>query len=231
MIPPVPRRIPHSITQLGRVRHDEYAWMKDENWQKVLRDPSLLRTDIAEALREENTYTEHCLAEMAPLRETLLKEMIGRVPPAEDSVPWPDGDWLYFSRFAKDAQHPVYLRRPRAGGDEQVLLDVEALAKEHAYFALAGTRHSDDHRIFVYAADTQARKSIASTASTSKQVKPMPQPSRVRRAALSSRRIISGCSGSIVTITVARHGSIAARSPVVRMCWYSTRRIRASSSA
>lgn len=155
MIPPVPRRVPHSITQLGRVRQDDYAWMKDENWQKVLRDPSLLRTDIAEALREENAYTEHCLAEMAPVRETLLKEMIGRIPPAEDSVPWPDGDWLYFSRFAKGAQHPVYLRRPRAGGDEQVLLDVEALAKEHAYFALAGTRHSDDHRIFVYAADTQ----------------------------------------------------------------------------
>jgi len=155
MIPPTPRRIPHSITQLGRIRQDDYAWMKDENWQKVLRDPSLLRPDIAQALREENAYTEHCLAEMASLREILLNEMIGRIPPAEDSVPWPDGEWLYFSRFAKDAQHPVYLRRPRAGGEEQVLLDVDALAKEHAYFALAATRHSDDHRVFVYAADTQ----------------------------------------------------------------------------
>ena len=161
MIPPSPRRVPHTITQLDRVRQDDYAWMKDENWQKVLRDPSLLRTDIAEALREENAYTEHCLAPMAPERETLLREMIGRIPPAEDSVPWPDGDWLYFSRFAKDAQHPVYLRRPRRSGGEgqdeaeQVLLDVDALAKAHAYFALAATRHSDDHRVFVYAADTQ----------------------------------------------------------------------------
>jgi len=155
MIPPSPRRVPHTITQLERVRHDDYAWMKDENWQKVLRDPSLLRTDIAEALREENTYTEECLGSMAREREILLKEMIGRIPPTEDSVPWPDGAWLYFSRFAKDAQHPVYLRRPRLGGDEQILLDVDALAKSYAYFALAGTRHSDDHRVFVYAADTQ----------------------------------------------------------------------------
>jgi len=155
MIPPSPRRVPHTITQLERVRQDDYAWMKDENWQKVLRDPSLLRTDIAEALREENSYTEHCLANVAPERAALLQEMIGRIPPAEDSVPWPDGAWLYFSRFAKDAQHPVYLRRPRSGGEDQVLLDVEALAKSHAYFALAGVRHSDDHRVFVYAADTQ----------------------------------------------------------------------------
>jgi oligopeptidase B len=38
--PPVARKIPKTIEQLGRVRVDDYAWMKDDNWQKVLRDPA-----------------------------------------------------------------------------------------------------------------------------------------------------------------------------------------------
>ena len=37
--PPIADRRPHSIEQLGRVRNDDYAWLKDEDWQKVMRDP------------------------------------------------------------------------------------------------------------------------------------------------------------------------------------------------
>ena len=39
-VPPRPRKDPKRIEQLGRVRVDDYAWMKDDNWQQVLRDPS-----------------------------------------------------------------------------------------------------------------------------------------------------------------------------------------------
>jgi oligopeptidase B len=43
--PAAPRR-PHSFTLHGVTIHDDYAWLKDENWQEVLRDPQLLDADI-----------------------------------------------------------------------------------------------------------------------------------------------------------------------------------------
>jgi oligopeptidase B len=60
--PPRPRHVPRRIEQLGRVRDDDYAWMKDENWQAVLRDPSVLNADIRDHLVAENAYCDAVLA-------------------------------------------------------------------------------------------------------------------------------------------------------------------------
>ena len=40
---PVARIEPKTITNWAARRTDNYAWLKDENWQEVMRDPSLLR--------------------------------------------------------------------------------------------------------------------------------------------------------------------------------------------
>ncbi|MCK5908406.1 MAG: S9 family peptidase, partial [Caulobacter sp.] len=47
-VPPVAKKTPKTIEQLGRKLTDDYAWMKDDNWQKVLRDPTLIKADIKE---------------------------------------------------------------------------------------------------------------------------------------------------------------------------------------
>ena len=44
--PPVAKKIPVVIEQLGRTRTDDYQWMKDDNWQAVLRDPTLIKADV-----------------------------------------------------------------------------------------------------------------------------------------------------------------------------------------
>ena len=143
------------IEQLGHVRIDDYAWMKDENWQRVLRDPAALRPDIAEHLRAENAYTASMLRATEALQATILGEMAGRLKPDEMSPPLPDGPWEYYARYAPGAEQPIYARRPRGGGDEQVLLDVDALARGHGYFVVADARHSPDHALFAYAEDAQ----------------------------------------------------------------------------
>ncbi|HEX7945828.1 MAG TPA: S9 family peptidase, partial [Phenylobacterium sp.] len=60
--PPVAPKIPHTITQLGRTRTDDYAWMKDDNWREVLRDPSAIKADVKSYLEAENTYVKALLA-------------------------------------------------------------------------------------------------------------------------------------------------------------------------
>ena len=37
---------PLTMTHHGIERNDKYAWLKDENWQEVMRDPSKLKKEI-----------------------------------------------------------------------------------------------------------------------------------------------------------------------------------------
>jgi oligopeptidase B len=158
-VPPVARKVPCRITQLGRVREDDYAWMKDANWQALLRDPTLLRADIRDHLVAENGYTEAMLASTKALQAEILAEMTGRIKQDDASVPVPDGAWEYYNRYEIGAQHPLYARRPCGAADgEEILLDAEAQAKGHDFFHIAAARHSPDHRLFAYAEDSQGSK-------------------------------------------------------------------------
>jgi oligopeptidase B len=154
--PPVAAKIPHRIEQLGRVRVDEYAWMKDENWQQVLRDPKALRADIRAHLEAENAYTKAVLAGTEQLQAQLFAEMKGRIKEDDSSVPAPDGRFEYYVRYDSGAEHPIHARRPRGRAEpEEVLLDEPALAKGKAYFHVGHAGHSPDHALFAWAADEQ----------------------------------------------------------------------------
>src|SRR5690349_11091260 len=154
--PPLPRKDPKRIEQLGRVRVDDYAWMKDDNWQKVLRDPSVLKADVREHLMAENAYTAALLASTEALQKQLFEEMKGRIKEDDSSVPSPDGPWEYYSRYEIGAEHPVHARRPRGSqAGEQVLLDEDALSKGKAYFQVGAASHSPDHAHYAWAADEQ----------------------------------------------------------------------------
>ena len=154
--PPVAPRQPKRIEQLGRVRTDDYAWMKDENWREVLHDPKALRADIRAHLEAENAYTKAMLASTEALQTQLFDEMKGRIKPDDASVPEPDGQFEYYVRYEAGAQHPIYARRFRSpAAKEEVLLDADALSKGKAYFNLAAAEHSPDHSLYAYAADEQ----------------------------------------------------------------------------
>ena len=153
--PPVARKIPVTIEQLGRTRIDDYHWMKDDNWQAVLRDPTLIKADVKEHLMAENAYREAMLAPTLPLQTRLFEEMKGRIKEDDSSVPAPDGPWEYYSRFEAGMQHPLFCRRPRGGGPETILLDANALAEGKAYSEVSSVEHSPDHTLFAYAEDAQ----------------------------------------------------------------------------
>ncbi|MGC1303816.1 MAG: S9 family peptidase [Caulobacteraceae bacterium] len=154
--PPAAEKRPLSIEQLGRTRVDDYAWLKDADWQKVMRDPQALRPDIRTHLEAENAYTKAMLAGTETLQAELFQEMRGRIKEDDSSVPSPDGAFDYYARYETGAQHPVYARRPRDQADgEQVLLDADDAAKGKAFFDIGHVEHSDDHQLFAYAVDEQ----------------------------------------------------------------------------
>jgi len=154
-VPPVAKKIPVRIEQLGRVRTDDYQWMKDDNWQAVLRDPTLIKAEVKEHLDAENAYREAMMVSTLPLQAAMFEEMKGRIKEADSSVPSPDGPWEYYVEYRTGDQHPRYMRQPRGGGTAQLLLDANALAEGKAYSEVSAAEHSPDHALFAYAEDAQ----------------------------------------------------------------------------
>jgi oligopeptidase B len=155
-VPPIAEKRPRRTEQLGRVRVDDYAWMKDENWRRVLHDPAALDPAIRAHLEAENAYTAATLASTLPLQAQLFEEMKARIKPDDSSVPAADGPWEYYARYAPGGQHPVMARRPRGQADgEEVLIDADALSKGKAYFQLGQASHSPDHALYAWSADEQ----------------------------------------------------------------------------
>jgi oligopeptidase B len=152
--PLAPRR-PHSFTAHGITVTDDYAWLKDANWQEVLRDPSVLDPDIRKYLEAENDYTESLLGHTAGLQKALIAEMRGRIKEDDSSVPAPDGPFAYMGKFREGGQHELFGRIPRDGGDAEIILDGDKLAADQKYFKFGGARHSPDHRLEAWSADVK----------------------------------------------------------------------------
>ncbi len=153
MKPPIAPRHPSRRTLHGVTITDDYAWLKDEKWQEVLRDPSLLDPEIRAYLEAENAYAEERLRPTQALQKALVAEMRGRIKEDDSGVPTPDGPFAYLWKFREGGQHQQIGRMPRDGGEMQTILDGDALAKQSEYFKFGGTRHSPDHKLEAWSAD------------------------------------------------------------------------------
>jgi oligopeptidase B len=151
--PPHAEKRPVSTIHHGVRLTDDYGWLRADNWQDVMRDPAVLDPAIRAYLEGENAYTAAALADTAALQAQLFAEMKGRIKEDDQSVPSPDGPWMYASRFVTGGQYPLYVRAPRAGGPETVLIDGNREAAGQAYWQLGALAHSPDHRYLAYAVD------------------------------------------------------------------------------
>ncbi len=70
---------PISDTRHGITRTDPYAWLRDDNWQNVMRDPAALSPDIKAHLNAENAYCAAVTAPCQDLQQTLYTQMRGRI--------------------------------------------------------------------------------------------------------------------------------------------------------
>ena len=132
---------------------DDYSWLKDDKWQEVLRDPSVLDPDIRAYLEAENNYTESLLGDTAALQKQLVAEMRGRIKEDDSSVPSPDGPFAYFHKFREGGQHELIVRSPRNGSETHIIIDGDEQAAKSKYFKFGGARHSPDHSLHAWSAD------------------------------------------------------------------------------
>lgn len=161
LTPPIAKRVPKTIEQVGRTRVDPYNWMKDDNWQQVMQDPSVLRADIREYLEAENAYTKTKLEEpLEGLKEELFQEMRGRIKEDDSSLPSVHGPYAYLTKFRTGGEYPIIARK--AAGDiydteaeDEILLDGDVMGEGKTYFSFNDVEHSPNHKIIAYAVDEQ----------------------------------------------------------------------------
>ena len=151
--PPRADKRPATSSHHGVVLTDDYAWLRADNWQDVIRDPAVLSDDIRAYLDAENGWCDAYMADTAALQDQLVAEMRGRILEDDSSVPLPDGPYAYATRFLAGAQYPRIVRTLRDGGPEEVLLDADDLARDKAYFSLGGAVHSPDHKLLGWSVD------------------------------------------------------------------------------
>lgn len=156
--PPVAERRPTIHEAHGFKRVDDYAWMRADNWQAVVRNPAVLPSDIRAYLEAENAYAATSMADVENLRLDLFREMRGRIKEDDSSVPAPDGEFAYASRYNHGSQHPLFVRTRRDGTGETILIDANVLAEGKAYFRLGGVAHSPDHRLVAYSSDDKGNE-------------------------------------------------------------------------
>ena len=164
--PPVAPQRPSTRTYHGHTVEDPYAWMADRE------DPELIAY-----LTAENAYADARTAHLDPLRESIFREIKSRVQESDLSVPVGDGNWWYYTRTIEGEQYAVHARCPRptpdaprpelaAGGipeGEQVLLDGNAAARGHDFFAVGALAVSHDERLVVAGIDLEGDERFALT--------------------------------------------------------------------
>lgn len=151
--PPLARREPVTQSAHGISWVDEYAWIRAENWQDVLRDPGALAPEIAGLLKRENRYCRALMKDTEALQRLLVAEMRARIKEDDAAPPSKDGPFAYYQRYGRGGEHPILCRRPRDGGKEQKLLDAHRLSRGKDFFDLGDARHSPDHRLMAWSSD------------------------------------------------------------------------------
>jgi len=171
LTPPLARRVPTRHESHGVVRVDQYHWLRNRD------DPAVIAY-----LESENEYTQSVMGQTGDLQETLFNEIKDRFKQTDMSVPYPDGNYSYYVRYKDEQEYPIYCRRQIGGSSrdrfslvnvpepgpglatgvsgalEQVILDVNELAKGQNYCQVSGREVSPDGTLLAFAVDFEGRR-------------------------------------------------------------------------
>lgn len=141
---PVAEKRSHVDTLHGDIRRDDYFWLR------VKTDPA-----VRAYLEAENKYADAVLASLTPLRERLYQEMLARIKQTDLSVPYLDNGWYYYTRTIEGQQYPIFARkRGSLTAQEQITLDVNAMAKGQTFMGIGAYEVSDDANLLAYSFDS-----------------------------------------------------------------------------
>lgn len=146
--PPVAAVKPFEIvSKHGHKRVDNYYWLKNREDSSVIN-----------YLKAENNYLDTMTAHTRTLREKLYEEMKGRIKEKDESVPYRDGGFYYYTRFEEGYDYPVYCRKKGSmNAPEEIIANGNELGKNQKYFSFFVV-NSPKHDLVALCMDTVGRR-------------------------------------------------------------------------
>jgi oligopeptidase B len=141
--------VPYEVRSPNGSRTDPYYWLRDDSRAK----PAVL-----DYLKSENAYYEAMTARYAPLVDKLDREIVGRIQQDDSTVPYRWKDYEYATRFETGQEYPVYVRRPTAGGPEQILVDANRESAGHGFYQVGARAISPDQTRVAFLEDVAGRR-------------------------------------------------------------------------
>jgi oligopeptidase B len=141
--PPIARKLPKVTEIHGHKLVDDYFWLRDKK-----------NPDVKSYLDAENTYTDAVMKPTEALQKKLYDEMLGRIKETDVDVPYRYGDYFYYSRTEAGKQYPIRCRRKGSmDAPEEIVLDVNELAKGQTFMAIAAYQVSNNGDLLAYSTD------------------------------------------------------------------------------
>jgi oligopeptidase B len=141
--PPVAKKAPKTTEIHGQKLVDNYYWLRDKK-----------NPEVKAYLDAENAYTDAVMKPTETLQKKLYDEMLGRIKETDVEVPYKEGDYFYYSRTEAGKQYQIHCRRKGSlEAPEEVLLDVNELAKGQKFMSLGAYDVSDDGNLLAYTTD------------------------------------------------------------------------------
>ena len=141
--PPVAKKAPRTTEINGRTMVDNYYWLRDKK-----------NPEVKAYLEAENAYTDAVMKPTEGLQKKLYDEMLSRIKETDIEVPYKEGDYFYYSRTEAGKQYQIHCRK-KGGMDapEEVVLDVNEMAKGQKFMSLGAYNVSDDGNLLAYTTD------------------------------------------------------------------------------
>lgn len=145
---PIAKKIPYTHTEHGTERQDPYFWMRDRD-----------NPDVVAHLEAENVYRSFVMKGTEGLQDTIYQEIFGRIKQDDQSVPYFLNGYLYYTRYEQGGEYPIHCRKKGGeAGAEEIMLNVNELAQDHAYYQIAGLSISPDNSKLAFGVDAVGRR-------------------------------------------------------------------------
>ncbi|MBS1627391.1 MAG: S9 family peptidase [Bacteroidetes bacterium] len=151
--PPIADTKEHVRIMFGDTVPDPYYWMYDY----FGKGPD--STKVVDYLKAENNYLDTMMSSTKKMQENLFTEIKNRIKEKDESVPVFKNGYYYYVRTEDGKEYYKYCRKKGSlDAQEEILLDVDEMAKGHPYYAVVGIEVSEDNKFVAFGVDTVSRR-------------------------------------------------------------------------
>lgn len=148
LTPPKAKKQPKELTIHGHTRTDNYFWLKERE-----------NPEVIDYLTKENEFYQEFMKPYKNFEEDLFQELKSRIKEDDESVPYFLNGYWYQAQYKEGKDYPIYVRRKgNKDAPEEIIVDVNDLAKDHSYFNLTGLSISPNNRYASFGIDSVGRR-------------------------------------------------------------------------